>query len=137
MGVSVVRRTLLVLATIAQLGVAIAMIVFIRRLSDVGMNTETQKVEEMSCSLNAGTKSDPTGVAGNLEDESLCVLAYGGAAITLLAMFVLSILLVCFPLRCVGSVAETEQSSSALRQLRAHSIHASVGQHHALTITIC
>lgn len=63
MGVSVVRRTLLVLATIAQLGVAIAMIVFIRRLSDVGMNTETQKVEEMSCSLNAGTKSDPTGVA--------------------------------------------------------------------------
>lgn len=55
----------------------------------------------MTCSLNAGTKSDPTGVAGDLEDESLCILAYSGASITLFSMFVLSILLVRFRLLCV------------------------------------
>lgn len=70
------------------------MIFFIRRLSDVSFNTDSQEVEEMSCSLNAGTKSDPTGVLGDLEDESLCVLAYTGAAVTLFAMFALSLLLV-------------------------------------------
>lgn len=90
----VLRRSLLVFATLAQLIVAIVMIVFVRRLSDVGFNTDTQEVEEMSCSLNAGTKSEPTGVLGDLEDESLCVLAYSGAAITLFAMLVLSVLLV-------------------------------------------
>jgi hypothetical protein len=94
MGDTVLRRVVLFIASIAQLGVAIAMIVFIRRLSDVEFNAETDRVEEMSCSLNAGTKSDPTGVAEDLEDESLCVLAYSGAAITLIAMLALSILLV-------------------------------------------
>lgn len=88
------RGALLLLATIAQLGVAIAMIFFIRRLSDVGFNTDSGEVEEMSCSLNAGTKSDPTGVLGDLEDESLCVLGYTGASVTLFAMFALTVMMV-------------------------------------------
>lgn len=88
------RRTILLLGTIAQLGIAIAMIIFVRRVSDVSLNPDTEEVEDMTCSLNAGTKSDPTGVAGDLEDESLCVLAYTGASVTLFAMFVLTLLMV-------------------------------------------
>lgn len=88
----IVRRTVLFLATIAQFGVAIAMIIFVRRLSDVGLNNDTQEFEEMSCSLNAGTTDDAD--TEGLKDESLCVLAYAGASLTLFAMFVLSVLLV-------------------------------------------
>lgn len=91
---NVLRRSVLMIATIAQLGVAIAMIFFIRRLSDVAFNTETRQVEEMSCSLNAGTSSDANTSGDSLEDESLCILAYSGAAITLFLMFALSLLLV-------------------------------------------
>jgi hypothetical protein len=94
MGSTALRSIVYLVGSVAQLAVAIAMIIFIRRLSDVSFNSETDRVEEMSCALNAGTKSDPTGAAQDLEDKSLCVLAYSGAAITLLAMFVLSVLLV-------------------------------------------
>lgn len=106
MGDTLIRRTVLFLATIAQFGVAIAMIIFVRRLSDVSINTDTQQFEEMSCSLNAGTTDDrdTAGFAEDLEDESLCVLAYAGASITLFAMFVLSILLVRF-LRSANAMA--------------------------------
>lgn len=90
-----VRRILLWVASVAQIGILIAIIHYVQKLQQLEFRAEDQSVQEVSCALDDKNWDS---------DNSLCTTAYAGAGITFAALFGLSIILVrsfvCFELNC-------------------------------------
>ena len=85
----VIRSAILTIASIAQLIVGVLIIRFVVELQDIDVDTSERSVE-VSCALDQDS-NDPDGQ----DDESLCVLAFAGVALTFALMLALSVILVC------------------------------------------
>lgn len=82
------RKIVLALATLAQVGIGIFIIRFAVKLQQVEFSAEDQSVQEVSCALDSDSNEPGE------EDNSLCILAFAGVALTFMLMLALSIVLV-------------------------------------------
>lgn len=98
------RVVSLLVASAAHLAIALAMIWFLRKLSDVELDWGQDERREVACVLNAEIYTADTGApAGTWKSRSLCLAGYTGVTLTTISSFVLTVLLVrcCFP--CSGN----------------------------------